>query len=178
MRIGIDISQTAHYGTGVAEFIKKLVIHMVAIDKNNEYVLFFSSLQKNPPVDLVHLTKTHKNVRMARFRFPPTFLDMLWNKLHFISIEQFIGNTDVFLSSDWVQPPTKKAKKVTILYDLIVYKYPEETAKKIVNVQKRKLHWVKKECDKVICISESTKKDAIETLGIDEKNISVVYPGV
>ena len=35
-----------------------------------------------------------------------------------------------------------------------------------------------KESDIVFCISESTKKDAIEILGIEEKRLKVIYPGV
>ena len=49
-------------------------------------------------------------------------------------IENFIGPVDIFITSDWTEPPTKKAKKATILYDLIVYKYPDETHKKIVAI--------------------------------------------
>lgn len=105
-------------------------------------------------------------------------LDLLWNKLHILPIEWLIGDVDVFVTSDWTEPPTLKAKKVTILYDLIVYKYPNETDKKIVEVQKRKLKWVKKESKMVFCISESTKKDAQEILGIENKRLKVIYPGI
>lgn len=109
---------------------------------------------------------------------PPTFLDFLWNKLHIFPIEWLIGDVDVFISSDWTQPPTVRAKKATIVYDLIIYKYPEETAKKIVAVHKRRLQWVKKECNMVFCISESAKQDAREILGIEEKRLHVLYPGI
>ncbi|MEK7551299.1 MAG: glycosyltransferase, partial [Patescibacteria group bacterium] len=115
---------------------------------------------------------------IKKFKFPPTLLNILWNNLHIMPIENFIGDIDIFISSDWVEPPTKKAKKVTILYDLIVYKYPNETAAKIVNIQKRKLLWVKKEIDRILCISEATKKDAIEILGIDPKKLEVISAGV
>ena len=89
-----------------------------------------------------------------------------------------MGDVDWFITSDWTEPPARKAKKVTIIYDLIVYKHPEETDQKIVSVQKRKLSWVKKESNIVFCISESSKKDALEILGIDESRIRVVYPGI
>ncbi|MGH7245377.1 MAG: glycosyltransferase, partial [Candidatus Levyibacteriota bacterium] len=100
-----------------------------------------------------------------------------WNTLHIFPIEWFIGPVDVFISSDWTQPPSR-AKKATILYDLIVYKYPKETAEKIIAVQKRRLHWVKKEVDNIFCISNATKKDAREVLGIPEEKLEVIYPGL
>ena len=118
-------------------------------------------------------------------------LDLLWNKLHVLPIEWLIGDVDVFITSDWTEPPTKKAKKATIIYDLIVYKHPEETHSKtefnpfrllispnIVDSQKRKLKWVKKESDIIFTISNSSKKDIEEVLGIESSKIRVIYPAI
>jgi len=179
MKIGIDISQLAYEKTGVANIVKNLVGKMTELDKENEYVLFFSSLRKefSLPIDGFNF-HSNSNVSIKKFKFPPTVLDLLWNKLHIMPIESLIGDVDVFITSDWTEPPTKKAKKMTILYDLIVYKFPEETALKIVQTQKRKLQWVKKESAMILCISEATKKDAMKILGIEEDRLSIVYPGV
>lgn len=174
MTIGIDVSQLTFKNAGVSNYLKNLLLSLFEIDKNNKYVLFYSSLRGKMP----DLKIDNPNVTIKKFKFPPTVLNILWNNLHIMPIEGFIGEVDVFISSDWVEPPTKKAKKVTILYDLIVYKYPNETATKIVNIQKRKLSWVKKEVDKILCISEATKKDAIEILNIDPKKLEVISAGV
>lgn len=178
MKIGIDISQTAYENTGVARIISNLVKNLIEIDKKNEYILFFSSLRKNLKPQILSLKDSNLNVKIRTFRIPPSVLDVLWNRLHIFSIEKFIGDVDVFITSDWTEPPARKAKKATILYDLIVYKCPKETDKKIVETQKRKLKWVKKESDLILCISEATKKDAIEILGLEEKRLKVVYPGI
>ena len=105
-------------------------------------------------------------------------LDLIWNKLHILPVEDLIGNVDLFITSDWTEPPVKKAKKATIIYDLIVYKYPEETHKKIVATQKRKLAWVKKESDLIFTISESSKKDIEKILEINSSKVKVIYPGL
>ena len=177
MKIGIDISQLAFPRTGVSNYLAQLVEHLVKIDETNEYILFYSSLRRNFQFSIFNF-QSNKNVSIKRFKFPPTFLDLLWNRLHIVPIEWFIGDVDIFISSDWTEPPTRKAKKATILYDLIVYTFPEETDRKIVTTQKRRLQWVKKESTMVFCISESTKKDAIEVLGIEEKKLAVIYPGI
>lgn len=176
MKIGIDVSQTAYQGTGVSGFVTKLVKELAKIDKKNEYILFFSSLRSKLKPEI--LTLRSANLRIKTFPFPPAFLDFLWNKLHIFPVEWLIGNVDMFITSDWTEPPAIKAKKATILYDLIVYKYPKETAKKIISVQKRKLKWVKKESKMIFCISDSTKKDAMEILGIENKRLKVIYPGI
>ncbi|MDP2860286.1 MAG: hypothetical protein Q8N98_01070, partial [bacterium] len=46
MKIGIDISQLAYSGTGVATYTQNLVENLLNLDRENEYILFFSSLRK------------------------------------------------------------------------------------------------------------------------------------
>jgi hypothetical protein len=192
MKIGIDISQLAFPGTGVANYLQNLVQTLIETDKNNQYVLFFSSLRKELLIsNFKFLNKSqYPNVTIKTFKFPPTLLDLIWNKLHILPVESLIGNVDIFITSDWTEPPTKKAKKVTILYDLMIYKYPEEShhqtnfnplkliiSPNIVEVQKSKLRWVKKESSKILCISKSTAKDANQILGIDKSKLEVIYAG-
>src|SRR3990167_10040775 len=175
MRIGIDISQLAYEHTGVASYLSSLVRELVK-NEQHEYALFFASLRKSLPVEFESAIQGN-NVRIRKIKLSPTVLDLFWNRLHIAPIEWFIGDVDVFITSDWTEPPVKKAKKATIIYDLIIYKHPEETDKKIIQTQKRKLKWVKKESDIVFCISESTKNDAIEVLGLDKNKVKVIYPG-
>lgn len=174
MKIGIDISQAAYRGTGVATFITQLVENIAKLP-DVSLVLFYSSFGH---YSLSLPFKESDNLKIKRFPFPPVFLDLLWNKVHIVPVEQFLGELDIFISSDWTQPPVRSAKSVTILYDLIVYKYPEETDAAIIATQKRKLAWSKKECDKFLCISQSTKKDAMSVLGLPDEKLSVVYPGI
>ena len=187
MKIGIDVSQLAYENTGVANFLSELVDNLIKHDSKNQYVLFYSSLRKNFKFSIFPSIpssgprgnfQSKPNVTIKQFKIPPTVLDLMWNRIHIMPIENFIGDVDVFITSDWTEPPTKKAKKATILYDLIIYKYPSETDKKIIDTQKRKLKWVKKESDMIFCISESTKKDAQEILNLDKNKLSVIYPGM
>lgn len=177
MKIAIDISQLAYPNTGVANYLENILLKLLE-NKEHEYILFFSSLRGNPQDKIYQVIKDSKNVEIKSFKMPLSFLDLMWNKLHIFPIENFIGKVDVFITSDWVEPPAKNALKATILYDLVVYKYPKETAAKIIEVQKRKLKWVKKESSFVFCISDSTKNDAQKLLGIDPSKLRVIYPGL
>ncbi|MBU2632117.1 glycosyltransferase [Patescibacteria group bacterium] len=178
MKIGIDISQLAYSNTGVANYLENLVLNLIKLDKENEYVLFFSSLRRGIKNSKFKIQNLDSKVKIKEYKLPQTLLNLIWNKLHILPIEWFIGDVDVFITSDWTEPPARKAKKATILYDLAVYKHPEETDKKITQTQKQKLKWVKKESSLVFCISESTKKDAMEILKIPEQKLSVIYPGI
>lgn len=177
MRIGIDISQLAYPGTGVGNYLGNLVEGLLKVDKENEYVLFYSSMRKIKNLKF-RIKNYNAKFKVRKFPLPPILLDIFWNRLHIAPIEWFVGDVDIFITSDWTEPPAKRAKKATILYDLVVHRHTEETDQKIVSTQRRKLKWVKKESNIVFCISEATKNDAMEILRIEEKRLRVIYPGV
>lgn len=189
MKIGIDISQTVYNGTGVARYTVSLLKGLLQYDTKNEYVFFFSSLRQPVPVEVQKLLT--EKVLLKRFKLPPSLLNMVWNKAHILPVEKLIGNVDVFLTSDWTEPPVEKAKKVTTIHDLVPYKFPETSQQEtnfdvktmnlkqnIVEIQKKRLEWVKEESDIITCNSNATKADVMEILDIDEKRLRVIYPGV
>ena len=192
MRIGIDISQIVYQGTGVANYTRNLVESLLKTDKKNTYVLFFSSLRRKLNCSFINeltineLTpnqnkfgsgQANSRIKVKRFKFPPTLLNFLWKLNQNFPIEWFIGPVDVFLSSDWTQPPTTKAKKVTTVHDLTPWKFPKEMHPKIVATHRRKMKWIKKECDLIIADSKATKKDLVEIIGVPKEKIRVVYLG-
>jgi len=135
VKIGIDISQMAYEGSGVANLLSKLIENLLNTDKENEYILFFSSMRKTVQNSKFKIQKHNSKVKIKEFKFPPILLDFIWNRLHIFPIEWLIGDVDVFITSDWTEPPVRSAKKATILYDLTVYKCPMETDKKIVETK-------------------------------------------
>ena len=180
MRIGIDISQIVHEGTGVSTYVRNLVKAILEKDHHNEYVLFGASLRKLPlfVAYFQEIRATYPHVRLVTVPIPPTILEFLWNTLHIVPIEWFTGPVDVFWSSDWTQPPLVRAKGVTTIHDVSFLRYPETFVKNIIDVQKRRLARVKQECKAVFCDSEATKKDVIDLLGISENKLYTVYPGL
>lgn len=176
MKIGIDISQSIYEGTGVAEYVNRLVTALLEQDDKNEYILFFSNHRVQLQTSKFEILNS--NVTVKSFKFPIWFLEFLWNRLHIVPIEWFIGDVDVFYTSDWVEPPTRAAKKITTIHDLSVLTVPETFDDHIVAVHKRKLEWVKKESSAILCDSEATRKDVSQLLGIEKRRLHVVYPGI
>lgn len=176
MKIAIDISQIAHEGTGVSAYVRKMVTALITGDVKNEYVLFGASLRKRH-VFSAFVKSLPRQVRLVFVPIPPTVLELLWNRLHIIPIEWFIGAVDIFWSSDWTQPPLSHARGVTTIHDLSFLRFPETFVHKITDTQKRRLERAKNICQRFFCDSEATKKDAETLLGIDKKKLKVVYPG-
>lgn len=178
MTVGIDISQIVHPGTGVGTYTRNLVHYLLAKPEGISYVLFGSSFRKK--VELERFAQHLYADNLDRFKkqfllLPPSVMELLWNRLHVLPIDLFLEDPpDVFHSSDWTQPPTK-AKKITTIHDMIVYRYPESSHPAIIAAQKRRLGWVKKECDLIIADSHSTKSDIQELLDITSDRIRVIH---
>lgn len=179
MRIGVDISQIVHEGTGVGEYVRKLVSALIKIDQNNEYVLFGASLRKRHVFhEYFNTVKSLSNkVKLVVLPIPPPLLEFLWNVLHVVPVEWLIGPVHVFYCSDWTQPPLARARGVTTIHDVSFLRYPETFAKTIINVQKRRLRWVARECTAILCDSEATRADVIRFLDLERSRLHVVYPG-
>ena len=141
MKVGIDISSVV-YGTGVSDYTHELVSHLKPLLGDSLKTFGFSLRRR----------------RDDFLPFPPTFMDFLWNRLHIVNVETFVGHIDVYHSSDWTQAPSH-AKKVTTIHDLSPFLYPAETDPKIVTVHTRRMKWVVAECDKIICVSHNTAQD-------------------
>lgn len=179
MRIGIDISQIVYEGTGVATYVRDLVRSLLTVDRKNEYILFGASFRKKRVFEAYYRSlapDTHR-VKLRTYPIPPTVLDILWNRLHICPIEWFIGEVDVFWSSDWTQPPLAKARGITTIHDLGVLLFPHSFHRKILSVQKRRLQRALRECSTFLCDSNATKNDVVNLLKIDKEKVQVVYPG-
>lgn len=174
MIIGIDVSSIA-YGTGVSNYTLNLVRHLLKNDRKNTYKLFFSILRQPLPKEISKLTK-YKNVQIYHYRLPPTLLAFLWNQLHILPIELFIGKCDIFHCSDWTQPPTLNAKAITTIHDLTSFLYPQWVHQRIISTLNHKMFWASRECYHFICVSENTKTDLIKIFPkIKLEKCSVIY---
>ncbi len=178
MKIAVDVSQLV-YGTGVSSYLKNLVTNLLAIDKKNHYILFAGSLRSQSRLVSFFNQLVNTDNFQAKINFlSPNLANFLWNQLHILPIEAITGPVDVLLSSDWTQPPTLRARTLTVVYDLIPWLYPETLSKKIINVHKKRMAWVKKEVSQIIAISKNTKEDLGRIIGIAEEKITVAYPGL
>lgn len=170
MKIGIDISQVV-YGTGVSWYTENLVKSLISAGSGNQFVLFGGGVRKLFSLS-EYMSQFPPRVTRKLFPISPLVADFLWNKLHRFPIEGLIGKIDVFHSSDWTQPPCR-AFKVTTVHDMSPFKYPQLTPSSIVQVHTRKMQWVKREVDRIIAVSQSTKQDLVE-YGIPGEKIRVI----
>lgn len=176
MRIGIDISQTAVPGSGVARFTSGLVATICERDTSHEWHFIYSSLRQPPPKHIVRLI-AQRNFALHRLPIPPTLLATLWNNLHILDVQKVTGPLDWYISSDWTEPPAT-CRKATVIHDLAFMRFPETVDQKILATQNQRIRHVVSETDILFADSESTKKDIQSLLHVEAHKIIVNYPGL
>lgn len=173
MIIGIDVSSIP-YGTGVSNYTKNLVRHLIKIDKNNTYKLLFYSFRQPLPPEIASLSK-ESNVQIFYYRIPPSLFDVVWNRLHIIPVELFIGHCDVFHTWDWNQPPTINAKTITTIHDFVPIIFPETQHPRTIANFQLKMKLAAQKCSRFICVSQNTQKDLQKLFpNIDSQKVVVI----
>jgi len=179
MRIGIDcrtiLNPEKGEGAGVGHYTYQLVRHLLAIDKENDYFLFFDRT-----VEKRRLNKfRQKNVSINFFPFIQYKKFMPGGYSHFL-ISAFISRfkLDIFHSPTLNLPPSYRGNTVVTAHDLAVYKLPELYTKKQIALLKSIVPSAIHQAKKIIAASQSTKKDLNEIFETEKNKITVVYHGV
>ncbi len=177
MRIGVDIRVLTKEGqTGIEEYASLLLGEMIRQDKADEFALFFNSFsKKRADFDWMHKS----NVFLKEFKLPNQFLNYSF-LFNFPKIDKMIGGADIFFSPHFLPSGlSRDCKRVITFHDLSFIWHPE-----FFSLRKRYWHFLAnikkqaKNADKIIAISNSTKRDLIDFFGVKEEKIKVIYSGI
>lgn len=175
MRIGIDARPMVSEGTGVGSYTLNLIRNLGALDSKNRYTLFSSSFKDRIPFKSLRLPH---NFELKDYRVPNRVLRGLWNYLSYPPVEVFTGEIDIFHSPHSIPIPIKKAKLIVTIHDLFFLKYPELVDRYVREDHRRLSMGYLSKANKIITVSNSSKKDIIELLKVDPDLIDVIYEGV
>lgn len=176
MKIGFDGKRAVNNMTGLGNY-SRLVLEALANadDGSHELLIYTPEMRENPRLAPL------LNRENVEFRFPGNvgFHGSLWrtfgipNHLSADGVEIYHG-----LSNELpLNIKSGGVKSVVTLHDVIYRRLPSCN-----NFIDRKLYDLKygrscRNADRVIAISECTKRDAIELYGVEEDRIDVVYQG-
>lgn len=176
MRIGIDcrtiLSPKMGERAGVGHYTYFLVKNLIEQDKKNEYVLFFDLKypearefkKKNTKLVFFPLTKYKK------------FLPYGYSHLIVSSIINREG-LDIFHGPANAVSLSVKVPSVVTIHDLAIYKHPSWFPPKQGFSTKVVVPKSIEKAEKVIAVSESTKKDIKSIFKTADNKIDVIYEG-
>jgi glycosyltransferase involved in cell wall biosynthesis len=171
MNIGFDAKRAYHNGTGLGHYSRTLIRSLAEYFPQHEYFLF------NPkPSELFHLNGNNIHEMLPGNLLHKT-LSSLW-RTAWIKNDLEKNEIDIYhgLSNEIPFDIQKTGiASVVSIHDIIFERYPEQYSKIDVEIYKRKFRYACEHADKVIAISEQTKRDIIEFYKTATEKIAVCY---
>ncbi|MDD5566797.1 MAG: glycosyltransferase family 1 protein [Patescibacteria group bacterium] len=177
MRIGIDCRTILNPKTGeragVGHYSYYLVKNLLALDKKNEYVLFFDYRFKDPR------EFQQRNVKIRYFPFSQYKKFLPFSYSHML-ITAFLNREklDIFHSPANVIPYTYSRPSIVTVHDLAIYRHPEWFPRgQKFSVSILVPHSLQR-ARRIIGVSQATKNDIVKIFKIPEGKIKVIHEGM
>jgi glycosyltransferase involved in cell wall biosynthesis len=174
MRIGIDYTAAAHQGAGIGRYTRRLVNHLILLDRSNEYRLFVAG--GGGPY---HRSEWPPNVRLQVIPLSRRHLTRIWHRLRIpLPVQAFTGPIDLLYSPDFVLPPALGARTLLTVHDLSFVRCPETADPRLHRYLNVAVPESVVRADHILADSENTAQDLAELWNVPSDKISVLYPGV
>lgn len=170
MRIGYDAKRFFLNKTGLGNYSRDLVRLLEFYYTENKYIKYTPKIGNTYKED-------------ASTKLPTSFLSKLAPSLwrnSWIKSDLIRDNIDIFHGLSGEIPKglrNTSIKSVVTIHDLIFLKFPELYKPIDRFLYNQKFKYAVQNADKVIAISEQTKKDIVDFYNIDSKKIDVIYQG-
>ena len=175
MRVGIDIRslQNDSQSRGIGTYTRSLIQALLSVDEENEYVFF--AFRNRPLPDLCQ-EAAGKKARVSR---------LTWRKKRFVWLSGQVlfpyaakkERLDVFYSPEYIVPVLGRVKKTITVHDFINIEYP--LYRKRSGTLRRLYFYLKDKtlhrADRIIAVSDYTRRKIVELTGIKEDKIQVIY---
>lgn len=110
--------------------------------------------------------------------FPYGVYRRLWNYVPIKYKWLFNDNSDIYHFFNFIVPPRITGKVITTIHDMTYELYPETMDKRNLKRIKDDIQYSVNRSEKIITVSESSKRDIIKFLNVPESKVEVVYNGV
>jgi glycosyltransferase involved in cell wall biosynthesis len=175
MRIGIDcrtiLNPKSGERAGVGHYTYYLVKNLIKLDKKNEYVLYFDWRV----TDTKEFVQPNVKIKYFPFSQYNKFLPFAYSHM-LITAYLMTEGLDVFHSPITSLPLTYPKKSIITVHDLAIYKNPAWFPSQIFSTKLLVPQSLRK-ADRIIAVSQSTKKDLKDIFNVADKKIKVVYEG-
>ena len=172
MHLGIDITSLL-YGRGVSRYTRNLLIALNQLPKL-QFSLYGTTFRRRREL-LNQIQQLHlKNEAHLVQAYPISLVSKLW-QFGLNPIRERLPRIDVFHAWDWHLPPDTAIPMVTTIHDLAMLRFPQIAHPSILRAHQVAWNRIKSSQTQVIAVSQTTRKDIIELLGIEPQRVRVIY---
>ncbi|AYL97094.1 glycosyltransferase family 4 protein [Mucilaginibacter celer] len=174
MKIGYDAKRAFYNNTGLGNYSRWLIKSIASIDPANALYLYTPKAKANSRLNFIgdypniHTVMPKSKWFTSFWRSKGIVKDLLRD-----DIELYHG-----LSHELPSGIEKTGiRSVVTVHDLIFMRYPKQFGPVNYRIYLAKVKHACKVADKIIAISQKTKDDLVELLGINPEKIEVIYQG-
>jgi glycosyltransferase involved in cell wall biosynthesis len=173
MRVLVDYRPALRARTGVGEYMHELVRAYAASHPNDDVAVFTSSWADRPAPG----TAAALHARVVDRRVPVSVLNWLWHRAEWPPIEWLAGDMDLVHAAHPLLIPSTRAARVVTVHDLFFLSHPERTTAEIRRDYAALTASHARRADAVIAVSQYTRQQVIERLGVDADRVHVCSSG-
>lgn len=163
MRIGIDARILGYRRAGIGQYTYRLAEALATIDQTDEFIIFQSRRDDEAILD-------QPNFHRRTLYTPPHHRLEQW----LLPLELWPHHLDLLHSPDFIPPFRRNSASVITVHDLGFLHFPhfvtQDSAQHYGLIDQ-----AVRRTDHIIAVSESTKTDIINLLGVDERKIAVIH---
>lgn len=176
MKIGFDAKRAVQNNTGLGNYSRYVIEILSKYFPDNRYLLFAPKKKENPRLKVILSSKN------LSFVYPSGVSKLFPSLWRVIGVVNDINKEKISiyhgLSNELPQRiKSAHSKSVVTIHDLIFLRYPEYYKPIDRTIYQYKFKRACQKADKIIAISESTKRDIISFFKIPEDKIEVIYQG-
>jgi glycosyltransferase involved in cell wall biosynthesis len=174
MKIGFDAKRALGNSTGLGNYSRYIIEMLSEFYPDNEYVLFAPKRNGHPRLQTI---RSRSNVRFVYPAGIHRFFPSLWRSR---GVAQDIASNGINIFhglSNELPVRTPGVKTVVTVHDLIFLRYPQFYKPIDRAIYRFKFRSACRSADRIVAVSECTKRDIVSFFHIPEEKIDVVYQG-
>ena len=173
VRILLDYRPALRNRTGVGEYVHRLAVSLAAsaLSPSDRLTLFSSSLTDRLPASPV------PGADHIDLQVPVRMLNLLWHRLEWPPAEWFAGPVDVTHSMHPLLMPARRAVRFVTIHDLYFLDRAGDTTAEIRRDYATLAASHARRADRVVVVSNYTRRQVEERLGVAPERIVVCAPG-
>lgn len=175
MKVGVELQPFLKTKTGIGVYTYELVKRLQDVEGIELHGNIFNFMNRND------LKETLQGITFSTHTcaiFPYGIYSRLWDRLPISYNALFREKVELYHFFNFLVPEKIKGKVITTIHDLTFLLYPETMEEANLKRLKKNLAYAIERADKVITISQSSKRGLIEYLKVPEGKIEIIYPGV
>jgi glycosyltransferase involved in cell wall biosynthesis len=165
MRIGIDARLVHYQRAGIAQYTLRLLQGLAQIRGDDEFVVLQHHRDREPYIEEKGFTRCPA--------YTPSHHRL---ESYLLALELIPLGLDVFHSPDFIPPRKTRYKCVITVHDLNFLVYPHFLTSDAARYYGQ-IDQAVRRADRIIAVSESTRRDIVRLIGAPENKISVIYEG-